>query len=98
MSIKSTKYITRGVAESRIIQIMDLIQTADWTQLRSICDNDEEWFKEDYINYYNDIFDEIIDILKSHGNVSNFSNAKLERFMDEPGIRYSMFDNYSIIE
>ena len=29
MSIKSTKYITRGVAESRIIQIMDLIQTSD---------------------------------------------------------------------
>lgn len=98
MSIKNTKYITRGVAESRIIQIMDLIQTAEWSQLRLICDNDEEWFKEDYINYYNDIFDEIIDILKSHGNVSNISKTKLERFMDEPGIRYSMFDNYIIIE
>ena len=50
MSIKSTGYITRGVAESRIIRILDLIQTAKWTELREICDTDEDWFKEDYIN------------------------------------------------
>ena len=97
MSIKSTKYITRGVAESRIIQIMDLIQTAEWGDLRQLCSNDEEWFKEDYINFYNDIFDDICQDLK-HCKISDFSNAKLERLMDELGIRYSMFDNYRIIE
>ena len=56
MSIKSTKYITRGVAESRIIQIIDLIQTAEWGDLRQLCSNDEEWFKEDYINFYNSLY------------------------------------------
>ena len=97
MSIKSTQYITRGVAESRIIQIIDYIQTTEWSDLRQLCSNDEEWFKEDYINFYNDIFDDICQDLKCC-KISDFSNAKLERLMDEPGIRYSMFDNYRIVE
>lgn len=98
MSIKTTNHITRGVAESRILDILDLIQTSEWKELRKICDNDEDWFKEDYINNYNDIFDELITTLKRHITIDNFSDSTLERWMDEPGIRYSMFHNYRIIK
>ncbi len=36
MSIKTTNYITRGVAESRILDILDLIQNSEWKALRKI--------------------------------------------------------------
>lgn len=98
MGIKSTKYITRGVAESRISQIVYLTKSEDYSELKRICDNDEDWFKENYISEYKFKLNTIAECLKIFGKLSNWTNSNLEQVMDMPGFRFSMFDNYLIIE
>lgn len=53
-------------------------------------------FKDEFVNEYNDLYKDYIynnDIFKS---LDKWPNKYLEDFMDKPGVRYSIFENYMI--
>lgn len=97
MGIKSTSYVTRGVAESRVQEIINKIINAEWIDLYTMV-NEDEYFMHNLINYSNDNYDEFIGISKYYSSIEKWPNRFLEQFMDRRGIRFSQFENYIIIE
>lgn len=95
MGIQSTRYISREQVIDRITEIIKLIEDADWVTLYNNLD-DEDYVKEDYVNIYNDLHKDYINNNKLFKEVSKWPNDYLEKFMDEPGIRYTLFENYFI--
>ncbi len=100
MGIESTRYITKDDAVYRISKIINHINNADWSKLSNICSHEDRYFIENYINEYNDIHKEFIRTFGTSEttNLENFFDKVLEDFMDKPGVRYSIFDNYLIID
>ncbi len=98
MGIESTREISRENTIERISFIINLIEEADWVELYKIAENEDGNFKEDFVNEYNDIYKDYNynnDIFKS---LNKWPNKYLEDFMDKMGVRYSMFENYMIME
>lgn len=95
MGIKSTSYVTRVVAESRVQEIINKIINAEWIDLYTML-NEEDYFMHNLINYSNDNYDEFIRIFKCYGGIEKWPNIFLEQFMDRRGIRFSQFENYII--
>lgn len=95
MGIKSTSYITRGVAEARVLEIINKIINAEWIDLYSAVSEDD-YFMQGLVNNSNDNFDDFISISKKLGDIEKWPNRFLEQFMDRPGIRFSQFENYII--
>lgn len=95
MGIQSTRYISREQVIDRITEIIKLIEDADWVTLYNNLD-DEDYVKEDYVNIYNDLHKDYTNNNNLFKEVSKWPNDYLEKFMDEPGIRYTMFENYFI--
>ena len=95
MGIQSTRYISREQCIERIKSIVELIEDADWVTLYDKLD-DEDYVKDDYVNIYNDLHKDYINNNNLFKEVSKWPNDYLEKFMDEPGIRYSLFENYFI--
>ena len=97
MGIKSTQYISRRVAESRVQEIINKIINAEWIYLYDAVSEDD-YFMQELINNSNDNFDDFIWISKNFGDIEKWPNRFLEQFIDRPGIRFSQFENYIIIE
>ncbi len=95
MGIQSTRYISREQVINRITEIIKLIEDANWVTLYNNLD-DEDYVKQDYVNIYNDLHKDYINNNKLFKEVSKWPNDYLEKFMDEPGIRYTLFENYFI--
>ena len=86
MGIQSTRTITRQAALARIHKVDELSFQRDFKGLYEIISEDEsvEWFIKDWEppTYPYD----------------NYTNDMLEDIMDFPFYRYSMFENYTIVE
>lgn len=95
MGIQSTRYISREQVINRITETIKLIEDANWVTLYNNLD-DEDYVKQDYVNIYNDLHKDYINNNKLFKEVSKWPNDYLEKFMDEPGIRYTLFENYFI--
>ena len=95
MGIKSTSYVTRGVAENRVQEIINKIINAEWVDLYTMI-NEDDYFMNNLINYSNDNYDEFIGISKFYSGIDKWPNRFLEQFMDRRGIRFSQFENYII--
>lgn len=66
----------------------------DWLLYDNL--NDEDYVKDDYVNIYNDLHKDYTNNNNLFKEVSKWPNDYLEKFMDEPGIRYTLFENYFI--
>lgn len=95
MGIKSTSYVTRVVAESRVQEILNKIINAEWIDLYTMV-NEDDYFMHNLINYSNDNYDEFIRMSKHYGGIEKWPSRLLEQFMDRRGIRFSQFENYII--
>lgn len=95
MGIKSTQYISRRVAESRVQEIINKIINAEWIDLYTML-NEDDYFMHNLINYSNDNYDEYISISKHYSGIEKWPSGLLEQFMDRRGIRFSQFENYII--
>jgi len=88
MSIKSTSYIKRDDAISRIQKIYNIIEEKKYKDLESIT------FEEDYnLANFVDNFS-----LFNISNIDKWTNKMLSDKIDDPFFRYSMFDNYIVID
>ena len=88
MGIQSTQHISRNNAVDRAINIARLIQDKDYKKL------DEVIFEPDY-----DIKNFIDNGLSFNiSDIHKWTDKMIEDLLDEPFFRYSMFDNYLIIE
>ena len=97
MGIESTKNIKRQDAIDRILSIIISINEADWIKLyNNVSDIEEPHFIDNFVNEFNDIDKEYNGINKIFQNIDKWPNKYLEDFMDKPGIRYSIFENYTI--
>lgn len=76
--------------------IFNLIEEADWSELYKKIEDEDEYFKDEYVNYFNDVDKEFKVVLALFKTVDNFPNKYLELFMDKPGIRNNQFENYII--
>lgn len=97
MGIESTRDINRTNAIDRITTIIKHIEEANWVELHQIAKDEDSYFITDYVNTYNDIHKEYLKNNNLFISVSNWPNGYLEEFMDKPGVRYSIFENYMII-
>ena len=99
MSIQYTITISKENAIERICKIINKIDESDWIDLNEICENEDIDFKNDYINEYNDIYKDYTKLIKKFNKDIRFvPNNLLENFLDKPGIRFSVFENYLIKE
>lgn len=85
MSIKSTMQISRKDAINRIVEIQRLVASHNFYEVESIT-YDPEY---DIRKFFNSmaIFD-----------VSQWTNTMLGDLLDTPFFRFSMFDNYLVID
>lgn len=88
MSIRSTITISRYQAIMRIENIHNLIVNFDYNSL-----SDASFEPEKDIQYFVDNFKKL-----SIENISKWTNEMLEEILDKPYFRYSMFDNYNVID
>lgn len=96
MSIQSTRTIKRETAINRITEIVKLIEDADWVVLYKKIEDEEECYKEDFVNELNDIYKVYLEYNKIFKEVAKWPSKYLETFMDKPCIRFSFLDNYFI--
>jgi hypothetical protein len=89
MSIQSTLEITRETAIKRIIEIQELIVCEEYRTLENIT-NEPDYDLEDFVKNYEDMI--------NVNGLKNYTNKMLENIIDSAFFRYSMFDNYSIID
>ena len=89
MSIKTTMDISREKAIERIKLISCLIKEKRYLELE-IQTNEYDIDLKEWV----DDFDEETDL----ANLHNYTNKDLEEIIDLPFYRYSMFENYIIIE
>lgn len=109
MGIQSTKTITREEAINRVAFIAFNVYRANWHPvLVEASANEEDGF--DVVDGYNYFLDEYHDILKRSRLridpdatedelkvvLEKVTNKTLENFMDYPGVRFSLFDNYFV--
>ena len=89
MGIQSTMNISKERVFERIIKIYQIIVNKEYRILEE--ESSEEYLVEDYIDEFvlNDI-----DIY----NIHKFTNRQLENIIDRPFFRFSMFENYDIVE
>jgi hypothetical protein len=89
MGIESTMNISKERAFERIIKIYQIIVNKEYRILEE--ESNEEYLVEDYIDEFvlNDI-----DIF----NIHKFTNRQLENIIDRPFFRFSMFENYDVID
>ena len=89
MGIESTMNISKERAFERIIKIYQIIANKEYRILEE--ESNEEYLVEDYIDKFvlNDI-----DIV----NIHKFTNRQLENIIDIPFFRFSMFENYDVID
>lgn len=97
MGIESTREISREDTIERISSIIKLIEDADWVELYKIAENEDDGFEDEYVNKYNEIYQEYHNNNKLFKSLDKWPNKYLEDFMDKMGVRYSMFENYMII-
>lgn len=98
MGIESTINITRERAIERISYIMKKINDSDWVDLYDlIYDFEDPDFTDELVNEYNEIDKEYNKINKVFESIDKWPNKILEDFMDKRGIRFSIFENYTII-
>lgn len=98
MGIESTREISRENTIDRISSIIKLIEDANWVELYKIAEYEDDYFKDNYVNDYNEIHKEYIYNNSLFVTLDNWPNKYLEDFMDKMGVRYSMFENYMIME
>ncbi len=87
MSIKTTVYITRKQAITRILFVWNHIIDEHYTEVKKTSFEDLNIWDTLY-NYYKEE--------KDIRNCFNWTNRMLEEQMDKPYFRYSMFENYII--
>ena len=97
MGIESTHNINREVALTRIKEIIVLIENADWVELNKKVENEDNHYIENFVNEFNNIHKEFLENNKIFKDISNWPNNYLEIFMDKPCVRFSQFENYTII-
>lgn len=89
MSIQSTINITRAIAIERIVNINFLRQNKEYRILENVT------FEPDFnIESFVDEFDSEI----NEYDLSKYTNKMLENILDKPFYRFTMFDNYIIID
>lgn len=86
MSIQTTIHIPRAQALARITEVSNYLDEKNY---RAIGENAFETYRLD------DFFE-----MESFGdeNLDNWTNEMLENVMDRPYYRYSLFENYYVIE
>lgn len=90
MGIQSTREIRRWQAIERIELIYKLAIDFDYREIEDeSCEDDYD--VEDFVDKFNLTQDKI-------DNINKWSNSMLEKYMDKPFFRYSMFDNYDVID
>lgn len=86
MSIKSTRKISREDAIYRIGEVADAVRDKDYRWLESIS-SEHEYDVETFVDSHT-----------PPGDVSKWTNKMLENLMDTQFYRYSMFDNYFVVD
>lgn len=90
MGIKSTSYVTRESAISRILEVDGLLCQKHYRALEATTSEH---------NYDLEAFVDSTEPLNvTHGCLSRWTDTMLEDKLDEPFYRWSMFDNYYIRE
>lgn len=88
MGIKSTRYISRCTAVSRIIEIDKIIADKNYRELESLTSEHDI----DLASFVNNT----TPLNTNEGELSKWTDTMLGDKMDEPFYRFSMFDNYLI--
>ena len=96
MGIESTRDINRTDAIDRIKYIINLIEETNWVELYNIAEDEDGNFKDEFVNEYNDLYKDYIYNNNIFKSLDKWPNKYLEDFMDKPGVRYSIFENYMI--
>lgn len=89
MGIRSTQRITRNEAIERICLIQGLVSSKNYIGL------EKESFEPDLKP--RDFVDDFTDHVDC-SMIRSYTNDMLEEYMDMPFFRYSMFDNYIVID
>lgn len=97
MGIESTYEIEKDKAIKRIEEIVKNIEDTNWVELYNNL-NDEEFYKEDFVNMFNDAHKEYIKINSMFKELKNWPIEFVEVLMDKPGFRFSQFENYSVVD
>ena len=96
MGIETTREINKQYAIDRITYVINLIEETDWVELYNIAEDEDGNFKEDFVNEYKEIHKDYIYNNNIFKSLDKWPNKYLEDFMDKMGVRYSIFENYSI--
>lgn len=89
MSIQSTRVITRNNAIRRICEINLLAGLKDYRGIESATYEPDYAIKE-FVDNYNGILDVV--------NWVNWTNYMLAEQMDDPFYRFSIFENYRVVD
>lgn len=90
MGIKSTQYVTRQDAITRILEIDALLSQKRYRDLDNAT-GEHDYSVENFVN-------ETAPLGITLGEIENWSDTMIEDELDEPFYRWSMFDNYYIRE
>lgn len=90
MGIKSTRDITREEAICRISDILSAINQKDYLYIEeNSCESDHD--ADEFVATF-----QFVD--KDMWILDRWTNSMLEKCIDRPFFRYSMFDNYFILD
>jgi hypothetical protein len=89
MGIQSTQDITRKTAIERIKDVDKCIKEKDYRRLEAISSEHDHALIRKFIDNPPDCYNSIID---------KYTNQMLEDIIDLPFYRFSLFDNYSVMD
>lgn len=87
MGVQSTINITREDAIARVEKVVQRINDENYRAIEiDASEHEVNWTRSEFIHHLN------------HRYIDKFTNRMLEDMMDLPYFRYSMYENYCIVE